>query len=112
MPNVEIRPARAEEMVEFAHQASRQLALPAGMFAGMAAERTMCAFVDGALATTYAFWPLQIRLADAALPVRQEAELDDVLGAGRLAVQAHVALVLPVLHATLRTIGALAIDQT
>ena len=62
MPDVEIRPARAEEMGEFARQAARQLALPAEMFEGMAAEWTMCAFVDGAVATTLAAWPLQIRL--------------------------------------------------
>ena len=62
MANVEIRPARAEEMGAFARQASRQLALPAEMFEGMAAAWTMCAFVDGAVATTLAAWPLQIRL--------------------------------------------------
>ena len=62
MPNVEIRPARADEMADFARQASRQLALPEDMFDGMAAEWTMCAIVDGAMATTLAAWPLQIRL--------------------------------------------------
>jgi predicted acetyltransferase len=61
MPHVEIRPATAEEMPAMIEQASRQLALPPAMFAGMPAERTMCAFVDGAVATTYAAWPLQIR---------------------------------------------------
>src|SRR4029079_18732274 len=35
-----------------------------------------------------------VGLHDRALAVRQEAELDDVLGAGVLAVEAHVALVL------------------
>ncbi len=63
MPDVDIRPARDEEMAEFARQASRQLALPAAMFEGMAAAWTMCAFVDGAIATTLAAWPLQIRLS-------------------------------------------------
>ena len=62
MPNIEIRPALAEEMSELAHQGSRQLALPQAIFAGMSPEWTMCAFVDGALVTTYAFWPLQVRL--------------------------------------------------
>jgi predicted acetyltransferase len=62
MPSVDIRPARAEEMVEFAAQASRQLGLPPALFEGMPPEWTMCAFVDGALATTYAAWPLQVRL--------------------------------------------------
>jgi predicted acetyltransferase len=69
MPQVEIRAARAEEMGEFAHQASRQLAMPEGLFAGMAPERTLCAFVDSALATTYAMWPLQIRLNGRAVPM-------------------------------------------
>lgn len=69
MPNVEIRPARADEMAEYARQAARQLALPDDLFAGMAAEWTMCAFVDGAIATTYAAWPLQIRLAGRAVRI-------------------------------------------
>lgn len=69
MPNVEIRPARAEEMGEFARQAARQLALPPEMFDGMAPEWTMCAIVDGAIATTYAAWPLQIRLAGRAVRI-------------------------------------------
>jgi predicted acetyltransferase len=67
MPNVEIRPAHPEEMPEVARQASRQLALPEAIFAGMQPAWTMCAFVDGDLATTYAFWPLQIRLAGRAV---------------------------------------------
>lgn len=62
MPHVEIRPARPDEMAGFARQAARQLALAPEMFEGMAAEWTMCAVVDGAIATTYAAWPLQIRL--------------------------------------------------
>lgn len=69
MANVEIRPARPQEMAEFARQAARQLALPEAMFAGMAADWTMCAFADGALATTYAAWPLQIRLAGRAVKI-------------------------------------------
>jgi len=69
MPNVEIRPARAEEMPLMVQQASRQLALPAAMLAGMPAEWTLCAFVDGTLATTYAAWPLQIRLAGRAVRI-------------------------------------------
>jgi hypothetical protein len=62
MPNAEIRPAHDDEMMEYARQASRQLGLPEEMFAGMSADWTMCAFVNGELVTTYAFWPLQIRL--------------------------------------------------
>lgn len=69
MPNVEVRPARAEEMAEFVRQGARQLALPEPMFAGMAPEWTMCAFVDGQIATTYSFWPLQVRLDGRAVPM-------------------------------------------
>lgn len=69
MPKVEIRPARAEEMAELTHQGSRQLALPPEMFGGISPDWTMCAFADGALVTTYAFWPLQIRLNGRAVPM-------------------------------------------
>ncbi len=69
MPDVEIRPARAEEMAEFARQAARQLALPEAMFAGMSPDWTMCAVVEGGIATTYAWWPLQIRLAGRAVRI-------------------------------------------
>jgi predicted acetyltransferase len=62
MPQVEIRPARPDEMGEFARQAARQLAMAPEIFEGMQADWTMCAIVDGAIATTYAAWPLQIRL--------------------------------------------------
>ncbi|MEZ4502551.1 MAG: GNAT family N-acetyltransferase [Dehalococcoidia bacterium] len=62
MPHVEIRPATPEEMPAVAEQGSRQLALPISMFDGVSPEWTMCAFVNGELATTYAFWPLQLRL--------------------------------------------------
>src|SRR5262249_44412914 len=47
---------------------------------------------------------------DGALPVREEAELDDVFGTGVLAVEAHVAFVLAPLHAALRAVCALAVD--
>ncbi len=69
MQGAEIRPARPEEMAEFTRQAARQLALPAAMFAGMPHERTLCAIVDGAIVTTYASWPLQIRLAGRAVRI-------------------------------------------
>ncbi len=62
MAHVEIRPARLDEMAEYARQAARQLALPPDLFAGMDPDWTMCAIVDGAIATTCAAWPLQIRL--------------------------------------------------
>src|SRR4029079_7155866 len=54
---------------------------------------------------------LEVRLRDRALPVREELELDHVLGARVLAVEAHVALVLPPLHAALRRVGALAVHE-
>jgi predicted acetyltransferase len=66
---VEIRPATAEEMPEVARQASRQLGLPASMFQGMSPEWTLCAFEDGRVATTYAFWPLQIRFNGPPVPI-------------------------------------------
>ncbi len=69
MSPVEIRPARAEEMAEFTRQAARQLALPETMLAGMPPEWTLAAFVDGTIATTYAWWPLQLRLAGRAVRV-------------------------------------------
>ncbi len=69
MSNVDIRPARQDEMAVFADQASRQLGLPRELFDGMPPEWTMCAFVDGELATTYAAWPLQIRLNGRAVPM-------------------------------------------
>ena len=69
MPNVEIRPARPEEMEAVEREGSRQLALPREMFGGMAPEWTMCTFVDGQVATTYAFWPLQVRLNGRAVPM-------------------------------------------
>ena len=69
MSNVEIRPAHPEEMPQYVNQASRQLGLPREMFTGMPPERTMCAFVGDELATTYAFWPLQIRLNGRAVPM-------------------------------------------
>ena len=69
MSNVEIRPARPDEMADYVNQASRQLGLPREMFTGMPPERTMCAFVDNELATTYACWPLQIRLNGRAVPM-------------------------------------------
>jgi predicted acetyltransferase len=66
---VEIRPATAEEMPEVARQAARQLGLPPSMFQGMSPDWTICAFEDGRVATTYAFWPLQIRFNGPPVPI-------------------------------------------
>jgi predicted acetyltransferase len=54
---------------QLAQQASRQLAMPEAWFGGMKPEWTLCAFVEGELATTYAFWPLQVRLNGRAMPM-------------------------------------------
>ncbi len=70
MPNVEIRPATAEEMPAVIEQASRQLGLAREFFGGMSPEWTTCVFVDGEVATTLGAWPLQIRFNGPAVPVR------------------------------------------
>ncbi|MDP6605022.1 MAG: GNAT family N-acetyltransferase [Dehalococcoidia bacterium] len=57
----EIRPPTAGEMPEVARQAARQLGLSPSMFQGMQPEWALCAFEDGRVVTTYAYWPLQIR---------------------------------------------------
>jgi predicted acetyltransferase len=57
----DIRPATHEEMPDVAVQAARQLGMNPSMFQGMNPDWTLCAFEDGQVATTYAFWPLQIR---------------------------------------------------
>jgi predicted acetyltransferase len=58
---LEIRPARLEEMGEFARIASTSLALDAASFATLLPDWTLCAFEDGRLATTYGAWPLTMR---------------------------------------------------
>ncbi|MFQ5380311.1 MAG: enhanced intracellular survival protein Eis [Dehalococcoidia bacterium] len=69
MPEVEFRPARSEEMPAVAFNAARQMGMPVGMFTGMPPEWTLCAFVDGDLASTYAAWPLTIRFNGNPVPV-------------------------------------------
>jgi len=59
---LEIRPAEQGEMEEFARVAGTNLAFPSEWFRGMPPERTLCAFVDGKLATSYGAWPLRMRL--------------------------------------------------
>jgi len=68
-PHVEIRPATPEEMPEFVRLASRELGGPLEQFAGVAPQNTLCAFEDGRLATTYAWWPLQFRFNGPAVAV-------------------------------------------
>ncbi|MHB8578043.1 MAG: GNAT family N-acetyltransferase [Dehalococcoidia bacterium] len=67
--SVEIRPARSEEMRDFARVVSRSLAMPADQFAALRPDWTLCAFDDGELATAYAAWPFTMRMNGAALPV-------------------------------------------
>ncbi|GAB4336193.1 MAG: GNAT family N-acetyltransferase [Dehalococcoidia bacterium] len=69
MAHVEIRPARLEELPEVQRNAARQLGMSPEMFQGMHPDWTLCAFVDGELATTYAAWPLQIRFNGPAAPM-------------------------------------------
>lgn len=59
---VEIRPARPDEMPEFARVVSTSLAMPADTFAALAPEWTLCAFDDDRLATAYAAWPFTMRM--------------------------------------------------
>jgi predicted acetyltransferase len=65
----EIRPATEEELPEFYRNAARQLGLPMSMFGGMSPDWTLAAFEDGQVATTYAFWPLQIRFNGPPVPI-------------------------------------------
>jgi predicted acetyltransferase len=59
---LEIRPAEPPEMDEFVRVASTNLAFPAEWFRGLPPDRTLCAFVDGKLATSYGAWPLHMQL--------------------------------------------------
>ena len=61
MSNVELRPVVAGEMAEFTRIAAVSLAMDESALAGMLPEWTLCAFVDGQLATTHAAWPLTMR---------------------------------------------------
>jgi len=69
-PNVEVRPATAEEMPSVIAQASRQLGMSPDFFGGMSTDWTTCVFVDGEVATTYGAWPLQIRFNGPAVPIQ------------------------------------------
>ena len=67
--NVEVRPATPDEMPEFARIASRELAMPPEGIAALDPRTTLCAFEDGRLATTYGWWPLQVRFNGPAVAV-------------------------------------------
>jgi predicted acetyltransferase len=66
---LEIRPARAEEMEEFNRVVKTAFASPPERTVEMPVERTLCAFVDGKLATSYAVWPLTMQFIDVSVPV-------------------------------------------
>ncbi len=71
---VDIRPARDAEMGAFAKVARRSLTLPASVAPpeatdAIAPEWTLCAFENGELATSYAWWPLTMRFSGNPCPV-------------------------------------------
>ena len=70
---VEVRPASAAEMDEYQRVALSALVLPPQKASpdtihGIRPEMTLCAFVDGRLATAYAAWPLKIRINGGLVP--------------------------------------------
>ena len=71
---IEIRPVRSDEMTSAKDVAASTIVMPPGIFPpeftdGITPEMTLCAFVDGNLATSYAAWPLMMRLNGASVPV-------------------------------------------
>ena len=69
MSKLEIRSATDEELPLVGRRSSRQMGLSPNNFTGMSPNWTLCGFVDGQLATTYAAWPLQIRFNGNAVPM-------------------------------------------
>jgi predicted acetyltransferase len=71
--SVEIRPATPAEMDQYRRVALASLVLPPqkaspDAIRGIQPEMTLCAFVDGRLATSYAAWPLKMRINGALAP--------------------------------------------
>ncbi len=66
---LEIRSARPDEMAEFRRLVSMNLLVEPASLETLSPDWTLCAFEDGRLATTYASWPLTLRLDGAAVPV-------------------------------------------
>lgn len=71
---IDIRPAKQTEMTDFVQTARRSLTLPAHVappeaLAAIRPEWTLCAFENGELNTSYAWWPLTMRFAGAECPV-------------------------------------------
>jgi predicted acetyltransferase len=69
--SVEFRPATKEEMERFHYVAGNALVFTQNpdTAGSMQPELTYCAFEDGKLATTYAEWPLTMRLNGSSAPV-------------------------------------------
>ncbi|MGD9142571.1 MAG: GNAT family N-acetyltransferase [Dehalococcoidia bacterium] len=65
----EIRPIKPEELNEMNRIVRHSFAIPDETFMKMPPEWTLCAFCDGKMATTYAAWPLTMRLNGSAAPV-------------------------------------------
>lgn len=63
-----IRPADAGEMDAFQHVAVRSLMVAPEAVAAIRPEWTLCAFENGKLATSYAWWPLKMRFNGGMLP--------------------------------------------
>lgn len=66
---LDIRPVTGEEMEEFLRVAGDTLLMRPGESTGMRPEYTLCSFDDGVLTTTYAAWPLTMRLNGKDAPV-------------------------------------------
>ena len=67
--SLEIRPIRPDELEEFNRVVKTAFASPDEFNVKMAPEWTLCAFVDGRIATTYAAWPLTMQLTGTSIPV-------------------------------------------
>jgi predicted acetyltransferase len=71
---IEVRPAKPEEMEEFRRVAMTALVIspekmPPEVIHMIHPEMTLCAFVDGKLATSYAVWPLTMYMNRSSTPV-------------------------------------------
>jgi len=71
---IEIRPALPEEMNEARRIAKETNVLPPGFISqnfidGITHDMTLCAFVDGKMATSYASWPFQMKFNGVDSPV-------------------------------------------
>ena len=71
---IEVRPAKQEEMEEFRRVANTSLVIspdimPPEAIHMISPEMTLCAFIDGRLATSYAVYPLNMRFNGTSIPV-------------------------------------------